>query len=92
MKKFISILCLSLFFTIGYTQTNKTKIEDAVFTKGSLFKQEVYSVDNIAAFRLDAIKVTNLEKLTTHFRFSTYRSDFFPLVYLYAFSSFTCLY
>lgn len=62
MKKYISILCLSLFFVIGYAQTNKTKIEEAVFTKGSLYKQEVFSVDNITAFRLDAIKVTNLEK------------------------------
>ena len=66
MKKLISILFLSFCLTVVFAQdATSTKIEEAVFTKGSLIKQEVISVDNIPAFRIDALKVTNLEKFST---------------------------
>jgi hypothetical protein len=56
------------FFTFanifGQNDASLTKIEQAVFTKNFLFKQEVFSVENISAFRIDAIKITNLENFT----------------------------
>lgn len=65
MKKLVSVLLLAFCTTVVFAQDATTKIEEAVFTKGSLFKQEVFSVDNIPAFRIDALKVTNLEKFST---------------------------
>ena len=63
MKKSIYLIILTFFATKIVAQENSTstKIEQAVFTKNFLFKQEVFSVDNIPAFRIDAIKITNLE-------------------------------
>ena len=66
MKKSIVLLYLLLFVFISFAENDlqKTKIEEAVFTKGFLYKQEVFSVDNIPAFRMDGVKVTNLEKFS----------------------------
>ena len=62
MKKW-SVFVLLIFTMLQmFAQPNTTKIEEAVFTKGYLYRQEIFSVDNIYAFRIDAIKVTNLEK------------------------------
>lgn len=65
IKTFFLILVL-LSVTNIFAQNNetKTKIELAVFTKSFLFKQEVFSVENITAFRMDAVKITNLENFT----------------------------
>lgn len=65
MQKSIFILLFSFFIVNVFAQnTTSTKIEQAVLTKNFLFKQEVFSVDNIEAFRIDAIKVTNLENFS----------------------------
>jgi len=66
MKKSIYLIILTFFATQIVAQENNasTKIEQAVFTKNFLFKQEVFSVDNIPAFRIDAIKITNLENFS----------------------------
>jgi hypothetical protein len=66
MKKLTALIILTLFVTQIFAQENiaTTKIEQAVSTKGFLFKQEVFSVDNIPAFRIDALKITNLENFT----------------------------
>ena len=66
MKKSICLIILSFFMSNVFAQneTSSTKIEQAVFTKNFLFKQEVFSVDNIPAFRIDAIKITNLENFS----------------------------
>ncbi len=67
MKNFIllAVLTFSLSSVFGQDDLQKTKIEDAIFTKGSLFKQEVFSLDNLFPFRIDAVKVTNLEKFSS---------------------------
>jgi hypothetical protein len=67
MRKSVLFLLFCLFMSVTFAEDNlqKTKTEEAVFTKGFLYKQEVFSVDNIPAFRLDAIKMTNLEKFST---------------------------
>lgn len=66
MKKSILFIVLSLcLITIFAQDATTTKIEEASLTKGFLFKQEVFSVDNIPAFRIDALKITNLEKFST---------------------------
>lgn len=39
-------------------------LEKAINTTGSLYKQEIFTLDNIPAFRIDAVKVTNLENFT----------------------------
>lgn len=65
MKKLIFIVLLSFYFSPSFSQDFSTKIEAAVFTKGFLYKQEVFSVDNIPAFRIDALKITNLEKFSS---------------------------
>ena len=64
MKKilFVVLFILSLAPSFAESDSYKTKIEQAVNTKDYLFKQEVFSVDNIPAFRIDALKITNLEK------------------------------
>lgn len=66
MKKSIFIICFTFFIASSFAQNTiaATKIEQAVLTKNFLFKQEVFSVDNIAAFRMDAIKITNLENFS----------------------------
>lgn len=66
MKKSIFLLLLSHIIINTFAQENITitKIEQAVSTKDFLFKQEVFSVDNIPAFRIDAIKITNLENFS----------------------------
>lgn len=63
MKKIFLSLCLLLVTIIASAQieNSKTKIEVAVNTRDFLYKQEVFSVDNIDAFRIDALKITNLE-------------------------------
>lgn len=58
------LFCFCLSVSFAQTETTKTKIEEAVTTKGYLYKQEVFTVDNIPAFRIDAVKVTNLEKFS----------------------------
>ncbi len=66
MKKILIVL-LHLFCILSAhaaADTMKTKIEQAINTKGSLIKQEVFSLENIAAFRLDPIKITNLEQFS----------------------------
>ncbi|HRH56156.1 MAG TPA: hypothetical protein PLS10_00805 [Chitinophagales bacterium] len=72
MKKLIAVLFISFFISAIFAEETsyKTKIEDATLTKGSLYKQEVFSVENITAFRIDALKITNLEKfgITTGLR------------------------
>lgn len=64
MRKIFLILLSSIFASASFAKndTAATKIEQAVNTRNSLFKQEVFSVENIPAFRIDAIKITNLEK------------------------------
>jgi len=57
--------CSYISFSSAQAEYEKTKIEEAVATKGYLYKQEVFTVDNIPAFRIDAIKVTNLEKFSS---------------------------
>ena len=66
MKKSIFIILFSIYVAtaFGQSETSATKMEQAVFTKNFLFKQEVFSVDNISAFRIDAIKITNLENFS----------------------------
>lgn len=64
MKKFISFLTLSFYLSLTFSQNFSSKIEDAVNTKGFLYKQEIFSVENIPAFRIDALKITNLEKFS----------------------------
>ena len=66
MKKSIVLIIFSIYFATTFAQTESsiTKIEQAVFTKSYLFKQEVFSVENIPAFRIDAIKITNLENFS----------------------------
>lgn len=66
MKKIIPFFfwLTSILPVLAQNDVPKTKIEEAVFTKGSLYKQEVFSVDNIPAFRIDAVKITNLEKFS----------------------------
>ena len=66
MKKSIFLLIFSLFIASAFAQetSTTTKIEQAVTTKGFLFKQEVFSVDNIPSFRIDALKITNLENFS----------------------------
>ncbi len=66
MKKIIPIFLLTFntFFCFSEDTVYPTKLEQAVNTKGFLFKQEVFTVDNIPAFRLDVVKITNLEKFT----------------------------
>ena len=66
MKKSIVLIIFSIYFatTFAQTESSTTKIEQAVFTKSYLFKQEVFSVENIPAFRIDAIKITNLENFS----------------------------
>lgn len=61
MKKIVGLmlLCVSAFYTMAQDNYT-TQLEGAMKTKNSLFKQEVFSVDNISAFRVDAIKVTDL--------------------------------
>lgn len=58
------LLCLLTASAFAQADAQKTKIEGAIFTKGNLYKQEVFSLDNIPAFRLDAVRVTNLEKFS----------------------------
>jgi len=62
MKKLFVVALLYTFFTSVNAQENRTKIEEAILTKNSLIKQEIFSVDNIPAFRIEAVKITNLEK------------------------------
>ncbi len=66
MKKVLFAIILMITFAVTYAQKDSaaSKIEQAVNTKGYLFKQEVFSVDNIPAFRIDAIKITNLENFS----------------------------
>lgn len=63
MKKISSLLLVCFSVISLYAQDGFiTKIEAAMQTKNSLIKQEVFSVDNINAFRIDAVKITDLEK------------------------------
>ena len=66
MKKtfFFILASLTIANIFGQNDASLTKIEQAVFTKSFLFKQEVFSVENINAFRIDAVKITNLENFT----------------------------
>lgn len=66
MKKSITFILLTWSAIQGFSEDNiyRTKLEQAVNTTGFLYKQEVYTVDNIPAFRMDAVKITNLEKFT----------------------------
>lgn len=63
MKKIVGLmlLCLSTFYMLAQDNYT-TQLEGAMKTKNSLFKQEIFSVENIPAFRVDAVKVTDLEK------------------------------
>lgn len=63
MKKSILLILFSLSLNILLAEdSNKnTKIENAVNTKGFLFKEEIYSIENLSYFRLDPVKITNLE-------------------------------
>ena len=67
MKNLILLVLLSLGLSSAFAQHDlqKTKIEDAVYTNDFLYKQEVFSLDNIPAFRIDALKITNLEKFSS---------------------------
>ena len=66
MKKiligFILTVCT---ISINAQETSNTEIEKAVSTKNYLYKEEVFSLNNIPAFRIDAVKVTNIEKFNT---------------------------
>ncbi|MDB5227961.1 MAG: hypothetical protein JWN78_2154 [Bacteroidota bacterium] len=63
MKKiFLLLLSFVCVYSFAEDPTEKTKIEQAINTKDFLFKQEVFSLDNLSAFRIDAVKITNLEK------------------------------
>jgi hypothetical protein len=66
MKKTVVSLLLSFLMlsTFAAESGPETELEKAMHTKGSLYKQEVFTVDNIPAFRIDAVKVTDLEKFT----------------------------
>ncbi len=66
MKKlFITSLLLFLIPSIfAEDDSQKTKIEQAVTTKNYLYKEEVFSVENISAFRIDALKITNIENFS----------------------------
>lgn len=63
MKKIVISFSLLLVILLASAQneTYSTKIEAAVSTKGYLYKQEIFSVENIPAFRIDVVKITNLE-------------------------------
>lgn len=67
MKNLVVLILLTFSISFIFAQDNlqKTKIEEAVFTNSSLFKQEVFSLDNVPEFRIDALKVTNLEKFSS---------------------------
>lgn len=66
MKKTFLFILVSLTIAniFGQPDVSLTRIEQAVFTRSFLFKQEVFSVENINAFRIDAVKITNLENFT----------------------------
>lgn len=66
MKKIIPVFLLtfSASFCFSAEATYPTKLEQAVNTTGFLYKQEVFTIDNMSAFRMDVVKITNLEKFT----------------------------
>lgn len=61
MKKIITALFL-LICLQAIAQEATSKLEQAIQTRGSLFKEEIFSLENITAFRMDAVRITNLEK------------------------------
>jgi hypothetical protein len=67
MKNWIFTMVLCSMFSLSFAQFTftKTKLEDAISTKDFLYKQEVFTVENIPNFRMDAVKITNLENFNS---------------------------
>jgi hypothetical protein len=57
---FFILLFAATTITFGEDST-QSKIELAATTKSNLFKQEVFTLDNVTGFRIDALRITNLE-------------------------------
>jgi len=67
MKNWIFTIafCSTLSLSFAQSTFTKTKLEEAIFTKDFLFKQEIFTVENIPNFRIDAVKITNLENFNS---------------------------
>jgi hypothetical protein len=67
MKKIVSYILFVFIVHCTFAQTDsfKTKIEDAINTKGFLLKQDVFVLEDLGKFRIGAIRITNLENFST---------------------------
>ena len=59
-KLIIGVVCMGI-AQLSLAQSPATQLETALNARGAIVKYEVFSLDNLPAFRMDAMKVTNVE-------------------------------